>query len=225
MKISCPRCDSSNTQPLHIVYSQGTYTGSSVTNSYGISTSGNVINSVGVGSHSGSSLLAQQVAPPKKPKNSLVECIISGIVSGGFGYFLIYADKNSDSYSNKNHLLSSMGWVFILLAICVIIFGIVQGLSAYEKMPDYSREYENWSKKRVCFACGTVYTPNMSTSVDFSRNSESEVFDKTNKSNSNLAEELDYSEKIAKLRQASELLKDNLISKEEFDKIKDKLIG
>ena len=51
---------------------------------------------------------------------------------------------------------------------------VFEGNIYLDKMTDiYSREYENWSKKRVCFACGTVYTPNMSTSVDFSRNDES----------------------------------------------------
>lgn len=37
--------------------------------------------------------------------------------------------------------------------------------------------------------------------------------------------EIDYSDRIAKLKQAGEMLKDNLITRQEFDKIKDKLIG
>jgi hypothetical protein len=154
--ITCPKCGSNQTQPLHIIFSQGTVTGQTVTNSYGMTSSGNMVNSVGVGNYSGSSVLAQRLAPPKKPESVLIMGIVGLIVMGGFGLLVISATANSESAKSG----SPLGLVCIFVGILFLIYGIISQANYSSNMPIYIRNFDEWAAKRYCFTCGNTYKPN-----------------------------------------------------------------
>lgn len=137
---TCPQCGSDQISTLQMVYSQGTSSGKvsagTITGDGSFAFTGGNVNS--------QSVLARQVAPPRRPRMN--GWIIYGIVI----LALIIA-------------VMSISFVYSGLSFLIITFGVtgvglyLYYLSVQKKMPDYWDELDHWEKGKICFRCGNTW--------------------------------------------------------------------
>jgi predicted RNA-binding Zn-ribbon protein involved in translation (DUF1610 family) len=154
-EFTCPKCGSDQTSTLKMAYSQGTSSGKisagTITADGNLALTGGKVNS--------QSVLAKQVAPPRKPLIEPIPILILLISSLIIGFILA-------------------GSVYEVIAVYVffITFLVLLGGGGYfyyssvqKQMPEYLKKMEDWKKSKICFRCGnkwiTAFNENSAKSI------------------------------------------------------------
>lgn len=296
MNTACPQCGSNQTQPLDVIYSSGTSKGSATTQSFGTNYQGDFTQSTGFTSYGSSTLLASRVAPPRRPAYPVTSWFVA-VLALGAGWFLNAVTENSKRLGNEYKSAESLATLCWVIAVFLIIYALVKIANANSNMPDYRRNFAEWSNSRFCFSCSLTYKPSSAVKSFSVSNAESKRGDLGTIEVKDLAISFNYSRpsskivrvflaeengalkfvgklpytttlepgkynfeldsgsdtqagsfkilpkevkvvpienlqgkaavdaKIEKLKEVAGLLKEGLISKEDFDKIKNEIIG
>jgi hypothetical protein len=155
--MNCPLCDANDTARCVMVYSQGTFTGSSSASGSSYQSGYGYSPTHAYGHASGSSALAQVVAPPTRPRLKDTGClVIVGSVVFAIATFLLVRELGRLLGASEDSATTWAVGLMFLPGLLLIPYGL---FSYVVNRLHYSRLIKEWAATWICLRCGHRWIP------------------------------------------------------------------